>query len=217
MCALLPLSTCLLFSGVRADGRTAGGDYQVPAAGISRGVPDLLNYQGYLMGASDSSAVDATLEMTFRIFDAPTKGAELWSETHATVEVTGGLFQVLLGSQAAFPAGLFDGSSRWLQTEVDAEILSPRKPIVSAAYSHRSEEADHAAEAESADDALQLEGHSLTDLDDRWVNEEDLDHLTAADGDPANALYVDSGGKVGVGTAAPLTELDVNGAVNANT
>ncbi|MFC1683436.1 hypothetical protein ACFL0G_04445, partial [Candidatus Zixiibacteriota bacterium] len=170
-----------------------------------KSVPAQLNYQGYLADAADSSAVDATLEMTFRLFDSETKGAELWAETHPAMEVTEGLFQVLLGSVSAFPANLFDGTALWLQTEVGTEVLSPRKPIVSVAYSHRTNSAE------------MLLDNTLTDLDDRWVNEADLDHLDAADGDPANAVHVDDAGKVGIGTASPLTELDVNGSVNAAT
>lgn len=41
------------------------------------------------------------------------------------------------------------------------------------------------------------------------------DHsLNAADGDPADALYVDNDGNVGIGTKTPSTSLDVNGAIS---
>ena len=178
---------------------------QLRDLGPSKAVPSQLNYQGDLADAADSSAVTATLEMTFRLFDSETKGAELWAETHSAVEVNSGLFQVLLGSTAPFPDGLFNGTELWLQTEVGPEVLAPRKPLVSVAYSHRTNSAE------------MLLDNTLTDLDDRWVNEEALDHLDAADGDPASAVHVDDAGKVGIGTASPLTELDVNGSINATT
>jgi hypothetical protein len=98
---------------------------------LSKFVPDQLNYQGYLVDAADSTVITAILEMTFRLFDSETKGTELWSETHSMVEVDNGLFQVMLGSQTAFPVGLFDGSQLWLQTEVGTEVLTPRKRLVS--------------------------------------------------------------------------------------
>jgi hypothetical protein len=266
---VLMISLCLCFQTAQAIPKSMTLAGQVRSEMALKTVPGQLNYQGYLADAADSSAVTATLEMTFRLFDSETKGAQLWSETHATVEVTGGLFQVLLGSQAAFPDGLFDGTPLWLETEVGPEILAPRKPVVSTAYSHR------------ANSAEMLLDYTLTDLDDRWINEGqansitgamiadgeindadiapgadidpakiagtawtadndgpgsglnadmvdgqqaadfiamgDLDHLDAADGDPAEAVYVDDDGKVGIGTASPLTELDVNGSVNAAT
>lgn len=294
---------CVILSATHAAvaRKTVGYDGHMDSLDLSKVVPGQLNYQGFLVDASDSSAVTATLEMTFRLYDSETKGAERWSETHPTVEVSSGLFQVLLGSVTPFPDGLFDGSSLWLQTEVGAEVLVPRKPLVGVAYSRRAEDADHAAQADDADG---LEGQSLTDLDDRWVNEDqpscvtgsmitdgeiadadvsvtanihpgkisgtawtahndgagsgldadmldgldsgdflstasdygrsgvatdlyegttvlsdkyvkqdDLNHLDAADGDPDSAVYVNDDGKVGIGTTSPAEKLDVNGAV----
>jgi len=217
---------------------------QVRLVGLPKSVPAQLNYQGFLVNASDSSAVTAMLEMTFRLFDSETKGAELWSETHSAVDISNGQFQVLLGSVTPFSVGLFAGATLWLQTEVGTEILSPRKPLVSVAYSRRSENADQALTAQWASDAYhaaladtaaytqvagmtaadsavvagnahQLEGESLSDLDSRYATQDDLDHLDAADGDPTDAVYVDDDGQVGIGTMSPARTLDVNGDVSA--
>ncbi len=212
--AVLAVLICVLFSAahVLAARKTAGLEDHARTLGFSKAVPSQLNYQGYLVDAADSSAVTDTLEMTFRLYDAATAGTEQWAETQALVPVIDGLFSTLLGSVTPFPGGLFDGSLLWLQTEVGGEVLAPRKPLVSVAYSHRAEQADHATTADLATEATdaqhavladtaafsqmaavttadsavvadnthQLGGESLTDLDDRWVNEGQAGSVTSA-------------------------------------
>jgi hypothetical protein len=191
------ISALYLIQPATAHQLTAAATDRAHRVSPSKAVPGQLSYQGFLADAADSSAVTATLEMTFRLFDSETKGAELWSETHPAVEVAGGLFHVQLGSVTPFPPGLFDGTPLWLQTEAGTEIFLPRKPLVSVAYSYR------------ANSAERLLDFTLVELDDRWVNEEDLNHLNATDGNPANAVYVDATGEVGIGTTSPDRQLHI--------
>jgi hypothetical protein len=206
--AILTLLVCVLLSmtNVIAGKKTVGFDGQLHSLDFSKAVPGQLNYQGFLANSSDTSAVTATLQMTFRLFDTETKGAELWSETHSAVDVSNGLFQVLLGSVTPFPDGLFDDAQRWLQIEVGTEIFSPRKQLASVAYSQMAGEAEHAATAELATDAQ----HAIyADTSDYSLSGEGW----TVDGDNVYRLT----GKVGIGTSSPLTELDVAGSVNATT
>lgn len=103
-------------------------------------VPQLLNYQGRLSSAGGPVTGDQTI--TFRIYDADTGGAELWSETQ-TVPVTDGVFNVILGSITPL-ADVFSGSgSRYLSVQVQGESeMTPRLQFVSSAYALRTQRAD---------------------------------------------------------------------------
>ena len=100
-------------------------------------VPGTINYQGYLTD-SGGKAVNATLSMTFSIYDVPSGGSALWTETQSSVTVANGLFNVILGSVTNIDPAILKGSS-YLGVKVgsDAE-MTPRQQLTSVAYALRS-------------------------------------------------------------------------------
>jgi len=115
-----------------------------------KGVPHEINYQGWLGTADDTTGITGTFTMVFKIYDAETGGNNLWSETHE-VQVSHGVFNVILGSSNPIPAEIFTGAPLWLEISIAGEVLSPRQKLVSVGY------AIHAESAQSADVA----GHAM--------------------------------------------------------
>lgn len=115
----------------------------------ARAVPPLMNYQGYLTDNAGAPRTGA-FPMTFALFANPTGGSSVWSESYASISVSAGVFSVLLGEATALPWGtLLTGNMLWLETTVDGNTLSPRRPIVSVPYAFRAGVADSAAKAGS--------------------------------------------------------------------
>jgi hypothetical protein len=117
----------------------------VRAAPAVADVPMLLNYQGRLTD-STGAPENGKFTMDFAVFDAEIGGNQLpvgspWSETHPSVEVVNGVFNVPLGSVTALPPTLFTGGPsdaagplRFLEVTVNGQVLSPRRRVVSAPY-----------------------------------------------------------------------------------
>ncbi|MFH1374612.1 MAG: hypothetical protein ABII79_12530 [bacterium] len=102
-------------------------------------VPQTINYQGRL--TDGSGPVTATVAMTFTIYDAEIVGNSKWTETHPSVSVTDGLFNVVLG--AGTPAApvedtVFSGADRWLEITVGGETIVPRTKMASNPYAFQS-------------------------------------------------------------------------------
>ncbi len=97
-------------------------------------VPPYLNYQAKLtdIGGAPLSGVH---DITFRIYDVETgPSSPLWSEIHYGVDVVDGFFAVRLGD-AGSPLNLpFDGQY-WLEIAVGTDVLTPREPLSTNAYS----------------------------------------------------------------------------------
>jgi len=114
------------------------------------GPPDLINYQGVLRSAAGVPQ-DGDFDMVFRFFDADVDGNEVLVDEHldvgsGAVTVTGGLFNVALGSGSVADgsgpgsfSSLGDVFRRldevYLEVQVEGEVLAPRTRIGSAAYS----------------------------------------------------------------------------------
>lgn len=94
--------------------------------------PRTLNYQGALSDQDGMALTDAVYDIEFLLYDAPTGGNNLWSETHS-VELRNGIFTVLLGETS--PLDLSFDKALWLGMRVDGETLEPRTALSASAYS----------------------------------------------------------------------------------
>lgn len=105
---------------------------------------DVLQYQARLTDPGTGAPREGMVTMTFSIYDVPTGGAPLWTETK-DVEAVNGLVNTLLGDTESLLTGQFDGRDLWLGIMVapDEEAV-PRQRIASTVYAIRAGEAGNA-------------------------------------------------------------------------
>ena len=103
--------------------------------------PMQLQYQGFLVDEEDSSPIDDTVNMIFRLYESSYGGTPSWEErrdqTTSRVPVNKGFFTVTLGRYSPLSPDLFK-KSMWLEIEVNGDILRPRHLLVASPYSFRS-------------------------------------------------------------------------------
>jgi hypothetical protein len=119
--------TVLLFVVTLAAARIATAD-----------VPCQMHYQGHLTN-SDGSPLDTTISMTFAIYDDSSAGSlVLWTETQTDVEVSTGLFNVLLGSVTPIMDTVFASDWTWLGIQIGSDPeVTPRTKLVTVPYAFR--------------------------------------------------------------------------------
>ena len=103
-------------------------------------VPQLINYQGFLTDQV-GKALNETLNITFRLYpDTSEFSTWKWSEEQA-VEVTNGLFNVLLGSSKPLTSALLN-ANKYMGIKVEGELeMKPRMLLASVASSIQAEKA----------------------------------------------------------------------------
>ena len=145
-------------------------------------VPRLINYQGVLQ-SGDGTLVEGAYDLTFTAYADSAQAAQvLWSEQHLGVLVTGGIFNVILGSQTVIPDSVFENRDCWLGIQVDSDPeLSPRRQLVSVPWAFRAAIADSIANLST---------------ESGW----------AVSGDD---MYATVSGNIGIGTVTPARKLEI--------
>lgn len=193
-------------------------------------IPGEMNYQVMLTNDSDEPLADQSVNLFFTMYDAFEGGTLLWSESHNGVLTNSiGVASVLLGETSYFVPEHFEGP-RWLEVSVNGQMLSPRREMVSSPYALQAGNAATLAgvdpEEYALDDDLSNTGVINTPgnpLDWSMLKNvpfgfadgtddgsgTDGHSLDAVDGNPANAVFVDAEGRVGIGATSAYHQLVV--------
>jgi len=156
---------------------------------VASTVPTMINYQGQLLDSGGNFVPDGTYSMTLKLYNVPSGGTPFWEETHPNVEVTDGLFNVLLGEYVSLPLDEgepypIDPTYLGVMVGSDPE-MTPRQQMVSVPYAFRAGIAEQCVNADN-----------------------DWDYTT----NPPH-MYSIPTGNVGIGTTDPGKKLDVKGHV----
>jgi hypothetical protein len=153
-------------------------------------IPRLINYQGMLTDDS-GNPLSGPHNLTFMIYDDTTGGNLEWSEVQNGVQVDNGLFNITLGRVTLLDL-TFD-EQYWLEVQVGDSDTMPRLKFTSVGYAYRASVADSAVVAGSSGET-----------GGGWV-------------DDGTVVRLESGtDSVGIGTASPVSKLDVGGDINTS-
>jgi len=100
-------------------------------------VPNTVNYQGRLTDTL-GQPLDTTIDLTFTIYDDSLGGSIIWTETHASVEISDGLFSLWLGTIDSLGSDIFTDPGRYLAITVGLEPEGiPRTRLAAVPYAFR--------------------------------------------------------------------------------
>ncbi|MBN2544133.1 DUF2341 domain-containing protein [bacterium] len=141
-------------------------------------IPGEMNYQGKI---TDTLGVarNGYFTMTFKIFDVPAGGDSLWTETHDSVLVHKGLFDVVLGS--INPIDLNFDDPYWLEIVVEGEVLTPRIKFAAVPYAFSS------ASTNFADSSGAIDWGNITSMPGGFAD--GIDDTGVVNWDTLNAFY----------------------------
>ncbi|MEE2786522.1 MAG: hypothetical protein VX589_04220, partial [Myxococcota bacterium] len=143
----------------------------IPMSGQAQPGPTL-TYQGQLSSIG-GEAVNASREMTFRIYAAAEGNQVLWASTHPAVDVVDGIFTAVLGSRAPFDGGLTDQPELYLGVTIGEDVeMTPRMRIGGALKSQWAAVADHARDVRGEDihpNSVSINDTPVIDASGRWV------------------------------------------------
>jgi len=97
-------------------------------------IPETISYQGVLTDAGGSIVPDDNYSLSFDLYEVSSGGTSLWTETHGSVVVASGVFNVVLGLNN--PLSIAFDRPYWLAVRVGTgPELTPRIRLTSSPYS----------------------------------------------------------------------------------
>jgi len=128
-----------------------------------------MNVQGRLTDGSGTPVPAGVKVFTFKIFDQPVGGTEIWpagpGETQAIATNADGLWTAAVGDNIPLTESVFQDTARWLEITVDNGVDPPealdRIKLNTNPYTYRS------ASSQTSD---KIENKTLSDLDADYVN-----------------------------------------------
>lgn len=92
-----------------------------------------IGVQGIIRKSDGKSVDDGTYAITFRLYNSLTGGTALWSEVQSDVEISGGIYNVLIGSVNNLNLPFTEDYYLSVQVE-DAPEITPRQQLTTAPY-----------------------------------------------------------------------------------
>ncbi len=127
---------------------------------LNADVPRYIHFQGFLTDDGDNP-LSGTYNMVFRIYDVDIAGVPLWEETHNSVAVADGYYDITLGTTTAL--NLTFDAQYYLALEVNSDgEMAPRYQMCSAPYAIRAGAADDAAKLNGEDPSYYQDYNNLT-------------------------------------------------------
>jgi hypothetical protein len=175
-----------------------------------------INYQGKLTNASNVAVADGLYDMEFSLYTALTGGSPIWTETLTTVnkvQVTNGIFSVMLGSTTPF-TGVNFNQTLYLGVKIEADSeMTPRKIIGSVPAAFIAKTAN-ALEGLSSSQFLRSDAQNATSSTNTFLNvlQTGTGKIAEFFGNISQSvLAILSNGNVGIGTSSPYAALSVVG------
>ena len=102
----------------------------------SADIPQIISYQGKVTDSGGTPVPDGSYAMRLSIFDTPSGGASVWYSGTVSVQITGGIFNILLGESPQPPIDLSFDEDYWLNVWIEGETQTPRQRLCSNSYAY---------------------------------------------------------------------------------